>query len=71
MFWTGFLLGAFLGVNIGIIVIGLFISTRREPEYDSDKTPMELAPAEELEEVQGEMPPMPKPLSYLDRFPHS
>ena len=72
MFWTGFFLGIFLGANIGVVVAGmLFAAKRREAEEHSGETPMDHAVMDEIEEVQGELPPLPKPVTYLDRYPHS
>jgi hypothetical protein len=72
MFWTSFFIGIFLGANIGVVVAGmLFAAKRREAEDHSNETPIDHAAMDEVEEVQDELPPLPKPVTYLDRFPHS
>ena len=72
MFWTSFFIGIFLGANIGVVVAGmLFAAKRREAEDHSNETPIDHAAMDEVEEVQDELPPLPKPVTYLDRFLHS
>jgi hypothetical protein len=72
MFWTGLIVGIFLGANIGIVVAGILSAAkRREAEDHSSETSMDHAVMDEVEEVQGELPPLPKPVTYLDRYPHS
>jgi gas vesicle protein len=72
MFWTGLFIGIFLGANIGIVVAGLLFSPKKnDAENHSTQTPMDYAVMDEIEEVQGEQPPLPKPVTYLDRYPHS
>ena len=72
MFWTVFILGIFVGTSIGIVVAGMVISAKRNKAEDhSTQTPMDYSVMDEIEEVQGELPPLPKPVTYLDRYPHS
>ena len=72
MFWTGLIVGIFLGASIGIVVAGVVVSAkRRDAEDHSTQTPMDYSVMDEIEEVQGELPPLPKPVTYLDRYPHS
>jgi hypothetical protein len=72
MFWTGFLVGIFVGANIGVVVACILSATKRhEAEDHSSETSMDRAVMDEVEEVQGELPPLPKPLTYLDRYSHS
>ena len=72
MFWTSFFVGIFLGANIGMLVAGiLYAAKRREAEDHSSETPIDHAVMDEVEEVPGELPPLPKPETYFDRYPHS
>jgi len=72
MFWIGFIVGIFLGANIGIVVAGLLISAKKNDAEDpKTQSPMDYAVMDEVEEVQGEMPALSKPVTYLDRYPHS
>lgn len=73
MFWTGLIVGIFLGANLGIVIAGLlFAAKRRNAENHSSQTPMDQAVIDKDEEVQGDLlPPLAKPVTYLDRFPHS
>jgi len=71
MFWTGFVVEIFLGANIGVVVAGLFAAKRREAENHSSETTMDHAVIDEVQELQGELPPLHKPVTYLDRYPHS
>ena len=72
MFWTGLLVGIFVGANIGVVVACILSATKRhEAEDHSSETSMDCAVMDEVEEVQGELPPLPKPLTYLDRYSHS
>ena len=72
MFWTSFFIGIFVGANIGVLVAGmLYAAKRREAENHSNETTIDHAAMDEVEEVQDELPPLPKPVTYLDRFPHS
>jgi hypothetical protein len=61
-----------LGASIGIVVAGVVVSAkRRDAEDHPSETSMDHAVMDEVEEVQGELPPLPKPVTYLDRYPHS
>ena len=72
MFWTGVIVGMFVGAGIGIMIVGIMSAAkRREAEDHSNETPIDHAAMDEVEEVQDELPPLPKPVTYLDRFPHS
>ena len=72
MVWTSFFIGIFVGANIGVLVAGmLYAAKRREAGDHSNETPIDHAAMDEVEEVQDELPPLPKPVTYLDRFPHS
>ena len=72
MVWTSFFIGVFVGANIGVVVAGmLFAAKRREAEDHSSENPIEHAVMDEAEEVPDEMPPLPKPETYFDRYPHS
>lgn len=72
MFWTSFFIGIFVGANIGVLVAGmLYAKKRHDAEDQSTQTPMDYAVMDQIEEVQGELPPLPKPVTYLDRYPHS
>lgn len=72
MFWTGFLVGIFVGANIGVVIAGMLSAAkRREAEDHSRETTMDQAVMDEVEEVQEELPPISKPVTYLDRYPHS
>ena len=72
MFWTGFILGIFLGANLGIVIAGMLAAAKRNDAGNlSSKTTMDVSVMDEVEEIAGEMPPLPKPVTYLDRYPHS
>ena len=72
MVWTSFFIGIFVGANIGVLVAGmLYAAKRHDAEDHSTQTPMDYAVMGEIEEIQGELPPLPKPVTYLDRYPHS
>jgi len=71
MFWTGFIVGIFVEANIGVVVAGLFAAKRRDAEDHSNETPMDHVVMDEVDDVRGKMPPFPKPVTYLDRYPHS
>ena len=72
MFWTGFIAGVFLGANIGIVVAGLLISAKKNDAQDHlSETVMDQAVMDEVDEVQSELPSFPKPVTYLDSYPHS
>ena len=72
MFWTGFLVGIFVGANIGVVVACLLSSAKRRVVEDhSTQNSMDCAVMDEIEEVQDELPPLPKPVTYFDRYPHS
>jgi hypothetical protein len=72
MFWTGFILGIFLGANLGLVVAGMLAAAKRNDAGNlSSETTMDVAVMDEVEEIAGEMPPLPKPVTYLDRYPHS
>ncbi|HSN23219.1 MAG TPA: hypothetical protein VLS45_03475 [Methylomicrobium sp.] len=72
MFWTGFILGIFLGANLGIVIAGMLAAAKRnDAENLSSETTMDVALMDEVEEIPGEMPPLPEPVTYLDRYPHS
>ena len=61
-----------MGANIGVFVDGmLFVAKRCEAEDHSNETPIDHAVMDEVEKVKGEKPPIPKPVTYLDRYPHS
>jgi hypothetical protein len=62
----------FVGAGIGIMIAGIMSAAhRREAEDHSSENPIEHAVMDEDEEVQGELPPLPKAVTYLDRYPHS
>jgi hypothetical protein len=72
MFWTGFILGVYLGANLGIVVAGMLAAAKRnDAENLSIETAMDYAVMDEVEEIPGEMPPLHRPVTYLDRYPHS
>lgn len=72
MFWTGFIIGAFVGANIGVVVAGLLISVKKNDAQDHlSETLMDQVGMDEVQELQGELPTLPKPITYLDRYPHS
>ena len=72
MFWTGFIIGIFLGANLGLVVAGMLAAAKRNDAGNlSSETTMDVAVMDEVEEIAGEMPPFPKPVTYLDRYPHS
>jgi len=72
MFWTGFIFGIFLGANLGLVVAGMLAAAKRNDAGNlSSETTMDVAVMDEVEEIAGEMPPLPKPVTYLDRYPHS
>jgi hypothetical protein len=72
MCWTGLIVGIFLGAGIGIVVAGILSAVkRREAEDHSSETPIDHALMDEVEEVPDELPPLPKPETYFDRYPHS
>jgi hypothetical protein len=52
MFWTGLIVGIFLGASIGIVVAGVVVSAkRRDAEGHSTQTPMDYAVMDKVEEV--------------------
>ena len=72
MFWTGFILGIFLGANLGIVVAGMLAAAKINDAGNlSSETTMDVTVMDEVEEIAGEMPPLPKPVTYLDRYPNS
>ena len=72
MFWTGFIIGAFVGANIGVVVAGLLVSAKKNDAQDHlSETLMDQVVMDEVQEVQGELPTLPKPITYLDSYPHS
>jgi hypothetical protein len=72
MFWTGFMVGVFLGANIGLVVAGMLSASKRSDAQDlSSETTMDHAVLEDAAEIPAEMPSLPKPATYLDRYPHS
>jgi hypothetical protein len=72
MFWIGFIIGAFVGANIGIVVAGLLISARKNDAQDHlSKFPMDHAIMDEAREDQNELPSLHRPVTYLDGYPHS
>ena len=72
MFWTGLILGIFLGANLGIVVAGLLAAAKRNDAGNlSIETTMDVAVMDEVEATPVEMPSLPEPATYLDRYPHS
>jgi len=72
MFWTGFFIGIFIGANIGVVVAGLLVSAKKkDAKNHSSEIRMEYAVIDEIQEDQGELPSPHKPVTYLDRYPHS
>ena len=72
MFWTGFIFGIFLGANLGLVVAGMLAAAKINDAGNlSSKTTMDVSVMDEVEEIAGEMPPLPKPVTYLDRYPNS
>jgi hypothetical protein len=72
MCWTGLIVGIFFGAGLGIVVAGiLFAVKRREAEDHSSETPIDHAAMDEVEEVPDELPPLPEPETYFDKYPHS
>jgi len=72
MCWTGIIVGVFVGAGIGIMIAGIMSAAhRREAEDHSSETPIYHAVMDEVEEVSDELPPLPKPETYFDRYPHS
>ena len=61
-----------MGAKIGVVVAGMLSAAkRREAEDHSSETSMDHAVMDKVEEVQDERPPIPTPVTYLDRYPHS
>jgi hypothetical protein len=72
MFWTGFIVGMFVGANIGVVVAGLLVSARKNDTPDHlSETPMDHVVMDKVEKVPAEIPPFPEPVTYFDRYPHS
>ena len=72
MFWTGVIVGMFVGAGIGIMIAGIMSAAkRREAEDHSSENPIEHAVMDEAEEVPDEMLPLHKAVTYFDRYPHS
>jgi hypothetical protein len=72
MFWTGLLVAMGLGVSIGIVIGGMLSAAKRcDVKEPSNEMSMDHAGPEEIEEFDGLPPPVPKPLTYLDRYPHA
>lgn len=72
MFWTGLIVGIFLGANIGIVISGILAAAKRPDDEDhSIQTPVGYAVMDEVEEVSDVLPPLSKPETYFDRYPHS
>jgi len=72
MCWTGLIVGLFFGAGLGIVVAGILSAVkRREAEDHSSETPIDHAAMDEVEEVPDELPPLPEPETYFDKYPHS
>jgi MFS superfamily sulfate permease-like transporter len=72
MFWTVFLVVILLSASIGIVAaIMLSAAKRRDVEEHLTETSMGRAGMDEIEEFQKVLPPLPEPLTYLDRYPHA
>ena len=72
MFWTGFIIGMFVGANIGVVVAGLLVSAKRNDAKDHlGETLIDRAVMDEVQEVQGKLPSLHEPITYLDRYPLS
>lgn len=71
MFWIGLVVGIFLSANIGIVVATLIIAKGCSAKSHADEPPIDSAVEDEFEDVQGELPPIPKSVTYLDRYPYS
>ena len=72
MCWTGLIVGIFLGAGIGIVVAGMVVSAKRKDAEDYlTEISNNYDVMDEIEEVSDELPPLPKPETYFDRYPHS
>jgi hypothetical protein len=72
MCWTGVIVGMFVGAGIGIMIAGIMSAAhRREAEDHSSENPIDHAVMDEVEEALYELPPLQKPETYFDRYPHS
>ena len=57
---------------MGIVVACILSAVkRREAEDHSSETPIDHALMDEVEEVPDELPPLPEPETYFDKYPHS
>ena len=72
MTWAGLLVVILLSASIGVVIAGMLSAAkRRDVEEHLAETSMDRAGMDEIEEFQDVLPPLPKPLTYLDRYPHA
>jgi hypothetical protein len=71
VFWVGLVVGIFMGANIGIVVAGFIIAKEHGAASHDDETPIDSAVEEDFVDIQGELPPIPKSGTYLDKYPYA
>jgi hypothetical protein len=74
MFWTGIIIGLFLGANAGLVVAGMMAAARRAEEAaqaEALASPMDEAVMDEPAEIEIKVTARVPALTYLDRYPHA
>lgn len=74
MFWTGIIIGLFLGANVGLVVAGMMAAARRAEEAaqaEALASPMDEAVMDEPAEIEIKVAERVPALTYLDRYPHA